>query len=67
MTGLEFHFFPKKGVFLPTFMNGGELKFLGGIKKKKKHFRYFTVFNFIICINTNITKYVCYKNIYLHE
>ena len=34
-SGLEYHFFLKKGVYLPTFMNGGELKFLGEIKKKK--------------------------------
>ena len=46
------------GVSLPTFMNGGELKFLGGIKK---HFRYFTIFNLITGINTNIIKYLYFE------
>ena len=37
---------------------------MGGIKK---FFRYFAMFNFIKSINTNLTKYVCYENIYLYE
>ena len=51
MSGLEFHFFPRRGFSLPIFMNGGELKFLGGIEK---YFRYFTIFNFITSINKNM-------------
>ena len=62
-TGIEFHFFSRKGISLPIFVNGGELKFSEGIKKK--HFSYFTIFNFIISINTNVTKFVSYENYYV--
>ena len=34
---------------------------------KKEHFQLFTIFNFIISINTNKIKYACYENIYLYE
>ena len=57
-------FFPMQRVSLPTFMNGGELKFLGGMKKQ---FPYFKIFHFGVSISANIIKYVCYENNYLPE
>ena len=58
--------FPRKGVSLPRFKNGRELKLLEGIKKKR-NFRYFTACNFIVSTSTNIIKSVCYENIYLQS
>ena len=45
-TGLEFHFFVGRGVSLPTFMIGGELKFLGLINKTLSLF-YILLFNLL--------------------
>ena len=57
-------FFPRKGVSLPTFMNGGELKYLGGIKKKNTF-----VFNNIKFNYKHKHKHnkICSENICLHE
>ena len=45
-------------------MNGEGVEIFG---RNKKNCPYFTLCNFIISINTNITKHACYENIYLHS